>query len=167
MQPIVGTPYLRIEIESEWNAGAPVKLRMSVQTAVQYGAKANLGDVRVNAVDCSGNVSAPEKDYEVTLKPSASNPDDPSISAKVDAMGSNRARMVQGQATFKDVHLKSDSQGIFHLVVYCKSRAVVCLYRHPKMALLSFDERYHHTHLCHSFYWNRMHENTIMLFQCE
>lgn len=98
---------------------------MSVQTAVQYGAKGNLGEVTVNAVDCSGNASAPEKDYEVTLKPSASNPDDPSVSAKVAAKGSNRTRMLQGQAAFKDVQLKSDSQGLFQLVVYCKSRAVV------------------------------------------
>lgn len=79
----------------------------------------------MNAVDCSGNASAPEKGYEVTLKPAASNPDDPSVSAKVAAKGSNRARMLQGQATFKDVQLKSDSQGLFQLFVYCKSRAVV------------------------------------------
>lgn len=101
---------------------------MSVQTAVQYGAKGNLGEVTVNAVDCSGNPSAPEKDYEVTLKPSASNPDDPSIAAKVAAKGSNRARMSKGEASFKGVQLKSDSQGLFQLVVYCKSRVVVRLF---------------------------------------
>jgi hypothetical protein len=112
--------------QGDWcTAGAPVKLKMSVQTAVQYGTKGNLGEVTVRAVDCSGNPSAPEKDYEVTLKPAASNPDDASISAKVAAKGSNRARMQQGQATFKDVQLKSDSQGLFQLVVYCKSRSVV------------------------------------------
>jgi hypothetical protein len=107
-----------------------VKLKMNVQTAVQYGAKGNLGAVTVRAVDCSGNASSPEKDYEVTMKPAASNPDDPSISAKVTCRGSNRARMQQGQATFYDVQLKSDSQGLFSLVAYCKSRSVVCVRMH-------------------------------------
>lgn len=107
------------------HAGPAARLRMSVQTAVQYGAKGNLGDVTVTAVDCSGNPSAPEKEYEVTLKPAAANPDDPSVSAKVAAQGTNRARMANGQATFRGVQLKSDAQGLFQLVAYCKSRAVV------------------------------------------
>lgn len=111
----------------EWayNAGPPVKLKMDVQIAVQYGAKGTLGDITIHTVDCSGNVSVPDKNYEVTLKPAALCPDDPSVSAKVAATGSNRTRMQSGRATFKNVHLKSDSQGLFQLVAYCKSSSVV------------------------------------------
>lgn len=115
-----------------------MKLKLETQSAVQYGSKGTLGDVTVHAVDVSGNVSAPQKDYEVTLRPAAMSPTDSSLSAKVAAHGTNRARMVDGQAVFKDVQLTSDAQGLFELAAYCRSRAVVSSW--PALHRLSLSD---------------------------
>jgi hypothetical protein len=102
-----------------------VRLKVELQSAVQHGSKGMLGSVTVYTVDSSGNESAPSKDCEVTLRPTAMCPSNPSLSAKVAASGSNRARLVSGRATFKDVQLASDAHGVFELAAYCRSRAVV------------------------------------------
>lgn len=102
-----------------------MKLQLQASSLVQHGARGCLGDVTATAVDASGNVSAPAKSYEVTLKPQATSGNG-GASAKVAAKGSNRCRMVQGEAVFTDVQLSTDGQGLFELAASCKSRPVVC-----------------------------------------
>lgn len=108
-----------------WRAGAPEKLELQAASLVQYGAHGCLGDVTVTAVDASGNASAPQKAYEVTLRPQAGAADGAGAAAKAAAKGSNRCKMAAGVAVFRDVQLSTNGQGLFELVAYCKSRPVV------------------------------------------
>ena len=94
---------------------------------MQQGASGSLGTLEVAATDAWGNAAAPDKDFEVTLKPAAAAVDGSGRTAKVTAKGSNRCKLRNGVATFQDVKLRADADGEFALVVYCKSRSVVRL----------------------------------------
>lgn len=106
-------------------AGDPANLELQAASLVQYGAQGCLGDVTATAVDGFGNPSAPHKTYEVTLRPQAGAPDGAGAAAKATAKGSNRCKLAEGVAVFRDVHLAAEGQGLFELMAYCKSRPVV------------------------------------------
>lgn len=103
---------------------------LTLATHVQLGSTGSLGLIEVHVVDAWGNPVTPENSFEVTLKPAALAADSSGRAAKVTAHSSNRSKLQDGVATFRDVQLKADLDGAFTLVVYCKSRSVVRARQH-------------------------------------
>ena len=108
------------------HAGPPSRLAVTLASHVQHGAAGTLGALTVRCTDAWGNAAAPPKPLEVTLRPAALEDGASGRSAKVTAKGSNRAKLVDGEAAFQDVCLKGDADGAFKIVVYSKCRSPVC-----------------------------------------